>query len=176
MLACDASTKGVGCVLSHLIDGVERSIAFYSRTLKPAEKNYSVVDKEALAVICGVKKFHCYLYGRSFIIQSDHKPLEKLLHEKNKLSHMASPRIKRWSLDLSAYDYSWKYQSGKNMCHADAMSRLPLNDSERDEVPLPAEVVFLLQTLDYSSITSEQIRIMTRRNPVLSKILDYVTT
>ena len=64
----------------------------------------------------------------------------------------------------------------KNMCHADAMSRLPLNDPERDEVPLPAEVVFLLQTLDYSPITSEQIRIMTRRDPVLSKILDYVTT
>ena len=85
----------------------------------------------------------------SFIIQSDHKPLEKLLHEKNKLSHMAAPRIKRWSLDLSAYDYSWKYRSGKNMCHADAMSRLPLNDPERDEV------VFLLQTLDYSPITSE---------------------
>ena len=75
VLACDASTKGVGCVRSHLIDGVERPIAFYSRTLKPAEKNYSVLDKEALAVICGVKKFHCYLYGRSFIIQCDHKPL-----------------------------------------------------------------------------------------------------
>ena len=61
------------------------------------------------------------------------------------------------------------------MCHADAMDRLPLNDPERDEVPLPAEVVFLLQTLDYSPITSEQIRIMRRRDPVLSKILDYST-
>ena len=53
--------------------------------------------------------------------------------------------------------------------------RLPLNDPERDEVPLPAEVVFLLQALDYSPIISEQIRIMTRRDPVLSKILNYVT-
>ena len=94
------STKGVGCVLSHLIYGVERPIALYSRTLKPAKKNYSVLDKEALAIICGVKKYHCYLYGRSFIIQSDHKPLEKLLHEKNKLSHIAAPRIKRWFLDF----------------------------------------------------------------------------
>ena len=80
VLACDVSTKGGGCVLSHLIDGVERPIALFSRTLKPAEKNYSVFGKDALAVICGVKKFHCYLYGRSFIIQSDHKPLQKLLH------------------------------------------------------------------------------------------------
>ena len=61
------------------------------------------------------------------------------------------------------------------MCHADAMSRLPLNDPGCDEVPLPAKGVFLLQTLDYSPITSEQIR-MTCRDPVLSKILDYVTT
>ena len=62
------------------------------------------------------------------------------------------------------------------MCHADTMSRLPPNDPERDEVPLLAEVVFLLKTLDYSPITSEQIRIITRRDPVLSKIIDYVTT
>ena len=93
VIACDASTKG--CVVSHLIDDVERLNAFYSRALKPVEKNYSVLDKEALVVIYGVKKFHCYLYGRSFIIQSEHTPLEMLLHKKNKLSHMAAPRIKR---------------------------------------------------------------------------------
>ena len=62
------------------------------------------------------------------------------------------------------------------MCHADTMSRLPLNDPERDEIPLPAEVIFLLQTLDYSPITFEQIRILTRRDLVLSKLLNYVTT
>ena len=176
VLACDASMKGIGCVLSHVIDEVERPIAFYSRTLKPAEKNYSVLDKEALAVVNGVKKFHCYLYGRSFMIQSDHKPLEKLLHEKNNLSHMAAPRIKRWSLELSAYDYAWKYRSGKSMCHADALSRLPLDHGEGDEVPQPAEVVFLLQKLDYSPVTSEHIKTMTRRDPVLSKVSEYVTT
>ena len=79
------------------------------------------------------------------MIQFDHKPLEKLLHEKNNLSHMAAHRIKRWSLELSAYDYAWKYRSGKSMCHADALSRLPPDHGEGDEVPQPAEVVFLLQ-------------------------------
>ena len=112
VFACDASTKGVGCVLSHILDGVKRPIALYSHNMKPAEKTkYSVLDKEAVALICGMKKFHCYVYCWLFIIQSDHKPPEKLLHEKNKLLHMAAPRIKRWSLDLSEYGYSWEYVS-----------------------------------------------------------------
>ena len=89
---------------------------------------------------------------------------------------MAVPRIKRWSLELSAYDYAWKYRSGKSMCHADALSRLPLDHGEGDEVPQPAEVVFLLQKLDYSPVTSEHIKTMTRRDPVLSKVSEYVTT
>ena len=59
VLACDVSSKGVGCVLSYLVDDVERPIAFYSRTLKPAENNYSILGKEALAVICAMKKLHC---------------------------------------------------------------------------------------------------------------------
>ena len=62
------------------------------------------------------------------------------------------------------------------MCHADALSRLPLDHGEGDEVPQPAEVVFLLQKLDYSPVTSEHIKTMTRRDPVLSKVSEYVTT
>ena len=129
--ACDASTKGVGCVLSHLIDGVERPIALYSRTLKP-EQNYLVLDKKALTVICGVKKFHCYLYGRSFIIQSDHKPLETLLHEKKNLSHMLLPVSRDGLLTYPHMIIHGNTDLGKNMCHADAMSRLRLYDPEHD--------------------------------------------
>ena len=75
VLSCDAGPVGVGCVLSQITRDGERPIAFYSRSLSDAETRYSQTDREALAVVTGVKKFHYFLAGRTFTIQSDHKPL-----------------------------------------------------------------------------------------------------
>ena len=81
-MAYEASPYGVGAVLSHLMaDGLDRPIGFVSRTLNAAKKNYSQLDKEELAVVLGVKKFHKYLYGRPFTIVMDHKPLISLFSE-----------------------------------------------------------------------------------------------
>lgn len=71
VISCDASPYGVGCVLSHVIDSVEKPVMFASATLSPAEKNYSQVHREALAVVFSVKKFHKYIYGKKFTIKSD---------------------------------------------------------------------------------------------------------
>ena len=153
-------------------DGTERPVAFASRFLAPAEKKYSQLDKEGLAVVYGVKKFHQYLFGHQFEIVSDHKSLQHLFSESRSIPAMASARIQRWALTLSAYSYTISYKPGSSNANADVLSRLPL-----PEVPantsLPGETVLLLETLQ-GPMSAKQVRILTDRDPLLSTVRQMV--
>ena len=95
----------------------EKPIGFASRTLSPAEKHYSQLDKEALAIIFGIKKFHDYLQGHHFTIYSDHQPLQYLFGVSKPIPPMASGRLKRWALGLRVHHQTQAWQRvGKCRC------------------------------------------------------------
>ena len=93
-LACDASPYEVRAVISHVMEnGEEKPIAFAFRILTARERNCSQIEKEALSTVFGVKKFHSYLYGRRFMLITDHQPLTTILGLKTDVLPFAAARM-----------------------------------------------------------------------------------
>ncbi len=154
-------------------DGSERPIGYASRSLSKSQHNYSQIEKEALALVFGVQRFHSYLLGHHFKLVTDHQPLLSLLHEHKATSSQASAHIRRWSLLLSAYEYTIVFRKTEKHQNADALSRLPLERCHK-ESSTPPELVLLSDHLRDAPITAHHICVWSRCDPVVSLVLSFV--
>ncbi|KAK3708498.1 hypothetical protein QZH41_003116 [Actinostola sp. cb2023] len=123
VLDTDASDHGIGAVLSQIQDGVEKPIAFASRTLSKSERNYCVTRRELLAIFEFVKHHRHYLQGTKFHIRTDHAPLRSVLKAKEPEGQLA-----RWIEYLSTFEFDIHHREGKKHQNADALSRRPCNE------------------------------------------------
>ena len=114
----------------HFPEG-ERVIQYLSKQLSGAQLNWSVIEKEAYAIIFAVSKLRCFLYGSKFTVFTDHKPLKSLF-----TSEMKNLRVQRWAIILSEYDCTFEYKTGRSNVAADWLSRLttPDNPGNNDDV------------------------------------------
>ena len=115
LVTTDASNYAVGAVLSQGSIGEDLPIAFASRSLNKAETNYSTIEKEFSAIVFAVGHFRPYLFGRTFSIITDHRPLAWLHGLKDPVFRLA-----RWKIKLSEFDYEIIYKPGRTNSNAHA--------------------------------------------------------
>ena len=118
ILRTDASDEGIGAVLLQEFSGTKFPIAYASKKLSNCQRNYSTIEKECLAIVWAIQKFQTYLYGKEFIIETDHQPLACI-----RKSKVANGRIMRWALALQPYRFRIQIIKGADNVGADYLSR-----------------------------------------------------
>lgn len=170
IVTCDSSSYGIAASMSQMHGSTERIVACISRTLSPAERKYSVGEKEALACVWACERLHTYLWGRKFILRTDHRSLTTLLTSKGQ--GRASMRIARWNTRLMLYDYDIEYKPGAENHVADCFSRLPLPDIEIDNTQ--DEIILCLHAVDELSVNLQEFQTNTENDELIQQVMEYV--
>jgi len=147
---CDASKLALGaCLMQRGPDDIPHAVAYFSRKLRGPETRYPAIDIEALAVIEGVRAFDHYLYGNKFLIFTDHRPLTFVFHRRTK-----SPRMSKWSHELSNYQYKLLYKKGSSNHVPDCLSRVA--------------------NIDASALDPQKVRDAQLKDPLWREVIQYL--
>lgn len=172
-LTADASKGALGAVLTQ--NG--KPVIYISRVLSNAEKNYSNIEREALAVTWAVLRLKHFLIGRPFTIQSDHKPLEYIFKGNTAIPSGTSTRIAKWVIELMPYNYTIKYVQGSKIPHADALSRLHY-DNENNTTFEEDNLNETINAFEFSSeiLPAERVVFETSTDPFIQRIVTRIRT
>ncbi len=182
-VAADASIDGLGAVILHRYpDGSEKAIEHASRSLTPAEKNYGQIEKEALSLVFAVKKFHKMIWGRKFVLETDHKPLLAIFGSKKGIPVHSSSRLQRWAIALMSYEFVVQHKKSEQFGHADVLSRLIANHhSPLETIVISSIRVFecevsriLVDAIRILPVTAENIANETKEDQLLSAVRTYL--
>ena len=169
-LYTDASKSSIGYVLGQKIDGKEHVVAYGGRELNLAETRYSTTEREALAVVDGIKRYQPYLSGAKFYVHTDHGSLSRLMNIKD-----PTGRLARWALQLQQYDFEILHRPGSSNGNADALSRRAYPSSEplepSDFVPF---VSLPVASIDQPIPSIQSLHKLQRQDKDLSDIIQYL--
>ena len=143
VLTTDASTYGLGAILSQPDGDQENVIAYASRTMNEHERRYMTTEQELLAIVWAVQRFRPYLYGTTFKLITDHKALVHI-----QTSALGSGRLARWKLLLAEYQFEVEHKPGKDNTNADVLSRIEYVSSIYENAPMTSEELARLQGED----------------------------
>ena len=168
-LQTDACKKGLGAV--HLQNS--KPVMFASRALTGSERNYQNLERKCLATIWGMEKFHYFLYGKEFTLETDQKPLI-LIYRKHMVE--ISPRIQRLIVRSFPYQpFDVQYRKGMEISLADTLSRVTPTPVEEDGIQLPIVAVnLIISNVPVSSTEIELICSELSKDPTFTVLRDYI--
>ncbi|KAL7886904.1 hypothetical protein AOLI_G00046250 [Acnodon oligacanthus] len=152
---------------------LSNALKVHALTLNKVEWNYAQIEREALSIIFGVRKFHHYLYGRKFTLLTDHRTLTTILSPSKAIPSMAAARMQRWALLLAAHDYTIQYREASHHGNGDGLSRLPIPTSPKEKSM--AVDRFHIRHLEVLPVNCKEICGESRTDHVLAQVVEMVS-
>ena len=175
IIQTDACEAGISGVMSHVMpSGEEKPVVFLSRALSQSERNYSQLDREALAIHWTIKKLYRFLFLKHFTLVTDCQALTSIFNPSRAIPTMSAQRLQRYAIFLSGMDYEIKFRKSSENSNADALSRLPTSQPRKDK---PDETdTFMINHLDNTPLDVTAVRKQTLADPVLRRVFQSIQT